>query len=204
MKHSHKPEFLRSWKWRWVAVNDTQISIYNSRDGPLLATVQIDQALDISCAGKIVIIQTSSRKLSFMTSNSRFANEWVLRAKSFYDSSPRALPQPSGSSFPIRERVDTRVYTTCRDYYLSLAVSILRATETIFIAAYTLHPLVTLTRPPFPTIRLDQLLQLKAEQGVQILVSLNKEVRSCMPGCIRIARLDVIILVFAVWVYYWV
>ena len=184
MKHSSKPEFLRSWKWRWVALNESQISIYSSRDGVLLSTVLIDQGLHISSAGGIVIIQTHSRKLSFMTSNTRFANEWVHRAKSFYETVPRALTQPSGSSFPIRESIDCRVYTTSREYYMNVALSLLMAKETIFIAAYFMNPSVILTRPPLPTLRLDQILRYKADQGVHILISLNKEVGIYILFCI--------------------
>lgn len=175
MKHSSKPEFLRSWKWRWVALNDTQISVYQNRDGQLLASVQIDQGLSISAAGKIVVIQTNTRKLSFMARNSRFANEWVVSAQAFYGTVPRAMACASGSAYPIREHIDCRIYTNSRDYYMNLTVSILRATETIFIAAFALNPGVVLTRPPLPPVRLDQLLKTKADQGVLILINLNKD-----------------------------
>lgn len=59
---------------------------------------------------------------------------------------------------------------------MNVALSILRATETIFIAAYMLNPNIIVTRPPLPAIRLDQLIKLKADQGVHIFISLNKEV----------------------------
>ena len=176
MKHSSKPEFLRSWKWRWVAIHDTQICIYSNRDGPLLASVIIDQGLDISCAGKIVVIKTHSRKLSFMTANSRFANEWVVRVQAFYSTVPRAISCAAGASNPIREHTDSRIYSSSRDYYMNLAISIMRATESVFISAHMLNPGVVLTRPPLPPVRLDQLLKFKADQGVRILISLNKDV----------------------------
>ena len=162
-----------------MAINDSQISIYSSRDGPLLASVIIDQGLHVSCAGKIVIIKTHSRKLSFMTANSRFANEWVVLAQAFYATVPRSIQCVATSSYPIRERIDSRIYTSSRDYYMNLAISIMRATETVFIAAYMLNPGVVLTRPPLPPVRLDQLLKFKADQGVRIMISLNKDVSVC-------------------------
>lgn len=43
-------------------------------------------------------------------------------------------------------------------------------------ASHRGSPTVILTRPPYPTLRLDQILQYKAQQGVKIYVLLYKEV----------------------------
>lgn len=159
-----------------MALNDTQVSIYEKRDGgtKLLASVPIDQGFQVQTAGRIVILQNNSRKLSLETAAARFAEEWAAKARAFYDV-PRAIAQPHGSSFPIRPMEDARVYTTSRDYYLNVTQSMLKATGNIFIAARKLNPDVIMTRPPLPTIRLRQLLKFKADQGVHILISLNRE-----------------------------
>ena len=50
------------------------------------------------------------------------------------------------------------------------------AREEILITAWKLSPSLLLTRPPLPSIRLDQLLKHKADRGVKIYVLLYKEV----------------------------
>jgi hypothetical protein len=176
VKHSTKPEFLRSWRWRWVVLNDSQISIYNSRDdSQLVASMIVDNGLEISHVGRIVTIKTKTRKLNMMAEGERFAVEWVNAAREFYEVA-RKDPQPYDAIFPIRALTDTRVYLTAKEYFLNVAKSLLSAKETIFICGLRVNPLVILTRPPHPTIRLDQLLRYKAEQGVKIFVLLYKEV----------------------------
>ena len=101
MKHSTKPEFLRSWRWRWVVLNDSQISIYNNRDdNQLVASMIIDNGLEISHVGRIVTIKTRTRKLSMMAEGERFAIEWVNAAREFYEVA-RKDPQPYDAIFPI-------------------------------------------------------------------------------------------------------
>ena len=69
-----------------------------------------------------------------------------------------------------------KVYTTPRDYYSAVAVALLNAQKEILITGWKNSPCVVLTRPPLPTLRLDQILKYKAEQGVKIFILLYKEV----------------------------
>lgn len=89
---------------------------------------------------------------------------------------------PFASSFPPRDNTDVRVYTLPKDYMAAAAVAMLSAQKEILICSWKNSPTVLLTRPPFPPVRLDQLLRFKAEQGVKVYVLLYKEVEMAGQG----------------------
>jgi hypothetical protein len=168
---------VHGWSLSWVAMRDTQILIFSGRKGPkLIGTVLIDQGLVISCSGSHITVKSNTRTFTAQASSEREAHEWVQAALSFYSMTPRSKPHPFGSSFPVRLQTDARTYETSSKLYQNAAISMLKAAESIFICANELYPGLILTRPPLPTVRLDQILKFKADQGVKINVLLFKEV----------------------------
>eukprot|EP01038_Epipyxis_sp_PR26KG_P013202 gene13202-17691_t len=170
-------DYVNMWRWRWVCIRDNGIGWYHSPtstepDGWL----QLEQNMSFVSNGRVFTVITNTRRLSFQASTTRKANEWFVKIEEFYQSSPRAQPQPNNSSFPVREFCDVRVYTLPRDYFQAVAVALLSAQKEILIMSWKNSPTVILTRPPLPSIRLDQILKFKAEQGVKIYVLLYKEV----------------------------
>lgn len=169
--------FSNAWSTVWVAMRDTQILMFSGRHEPkLVGTLLIDQGMEITCSGVHITIKTNTRKLMAQANTDREANEWVQAANAFYTLAARNKPHPFGSSYPVRFQTDVRTYETSAKMYQNAAISILKAVESIFICANELYPNLIMTRPPLPTVRLDQILKFKADQGVKIYVILYKEV----------------------------
>lgn len=146
------------------------------KDAKLVGTLLIDQGFAISCRGANITIKTHTRTLAAQASSEREAYEWTQAANSFYATIPRSKLHPFGASFPVRLQTDVRMYEVSSKLYQNAAISMLKAAESIFICTNELYPSLILTRPPLPTVRLDQILKLKADQGVKIYIILFKEV----------------------------
>ena len=135
---------------------------------------------------------TRSRKVRFLASHRRYADEWAKELNEFYEHSPRRWASPDkkntvskdhvlfGATFPPRSLSCVKAYTCNRDYFCDLAVTLLSARTDIFIATWKLNPNILLTRPPMPPVRLDQILKFKAEHGDKIYVLLYKESSSSL------------------------
>ena len=102
---------------------------------------------------------------------------------------------PNESSFPVRRDCQARLYINGAEYFDDLAHAIQGAQHTIMIADWCISPFVYLMRPHAqrdparaasdgysshltgmdPAFRLDNLLQTKAAQGVQVYILLFKE-----------------------------
>ena len=67
-------------------------------------------------------------------------------------------------------------------YFEAIAKAILSAQREIFITSWKNSPMLLLTRPPLPSIRLDHLLKYKADLGVKIYILLYKEVEFAGQG----------------------
>jgi phospholipase D1/2 len=176
-------DFIKIWKWRWIVLTDTCIVWYkNPNDTNAQGSLLIDQEFVVFQTGRVLSIRTGTRRFMFRASTTREAVEWSRELQSFYNQRPKAIRQSSNSSYPPRASNDVKVYTTGKDYFQSLAVALLSAQKEIMITSWKNSPGVLLTRPPLPPLRLDQILQYKAEQGIQIYVLLYKEVEHIGQG----------------------
>jgi phospholipase D1/2 len=148
--------------------------------------------------GRAIIIYTNTRKLTLMATNVSDAVDWHEKLTEFYAYKINNTILRNGSSFPIRDNVDVRLYTLSMEYFAAAAVAMLGAKEEILIASWKMSPSLLLTRPPLPPIRLDQILKFKADMGVKVYVLLYKEVNynwpvpyslhSLMPSIIHICQ----------------
>lgn len=147
-----------------------------------LGVILIDPGLRIWSTGRYLFITTHTRNLVTFAPTIRVAREWEQSLNEFYNTSARCrTDNPFGSTYPSRQAVPgVTAYCITHDYFSSLAHSLLSASHDIFIMAKAHHPNVILTRPPFPTLRLDQILKFKAEQGVKIFVLLQSKVVDLM------------------------
>jgi len=176
-------DFIKIWKWRWIVLTDSCIVWYkNPNETSPLGSLQIDQEFVVLQTGRVISIRTGTRRFMFRAGTTRLALEWAIELQRFYNSREKATRQPHFSSYPPRLYNDVKVYTTPKDYFQSLAISLLSAQKEILITSWKNSPGVLLTRPPLPPLRLDQLLQYKAEQGVKIFVLLYKEVEHVGQG----------------------
>ena len=116
--------------------------------------------------------------MAFFASSVNEAVEWSSSIIEFYKGCPRALPQRFESSYPPRLGTSVQLYTCGKDYFTAAAVALLNAKQEIFITGWMVSPMLIMTRPPAPPIRLDQILKYKADQGVKIWVLLYKEIES--------------------------
>lgn len=176
-------DFIKIWKWRWIVLTDTCIIWYkNPHDTAAQGSLLIDQEFVVFQTGRVLAIRTGTRKFMFRASTTREALEWAKELQAFYNPRPKAIRQLSNSSYPPRANNDVKIYTTAKDYFQSLAVALLSAQKEIMITSWKNSPGVLLTRPPLPPLRLDQILQYKAEQGIQIYILLYKEVEHIGQG----------------------
>lgn len=170
-------DYLSVWAWRWVVLHDTCISWYKSpHDTEPKGSIQVDREFRVTLVGRVLTIFTETRRLLLSASTRRGAEEWAIALRDFYGGTSRIMPNFFQSAFPPRTHCDVKVYTYTRDYFNSLAVALLSAQKEILITSWKNSPTVLLTRPPYPTLRLDQILKYKADQGVKIYLLLYKEV----------------------------
>jgi hypothetical protein len=168
---------LRTWRKRWIVLCDTFIAYYKNRESTVpLGYLQIDSGLNVITQDRIVRIITKSRLLLLSAQSAREATQWKEDILAFYFTSMRRLKHPFDSSFTQRSGSDIRLYICGKDYFSALAIALLEAKEEILLASWMVSPTLLLTRPPDMPIRLDQLLKLKANEGVKIYIMLYKEV----------------------------
>lgn len=176
-------DFIQIWKWRWIVVTDSCLLWYkNPTERVPQGSLQMDQDFLVLQAGRVLSIRTATRRFAFQAATTRLALEWATELQKFYRGRARITPQPHQASAPPRPHNDVKVYTTSKEYFQSLAIALLSAQKEILITSWKNSPGVLLTRPPLPPLRLDQLLQMKAEQGVMIYVLLYKEVEHIGQG----------------------
>lgn len=158
-------------------LHDNFIAYYKNRDDAIpKGCLQLDQNFDVFQSGKLITIVTRTRRLVLHASTFRLAREWTDEITTFYHQSPRRLKQPYYSSFPVRSHTDVKLYLCGREYFTAAAAALLSARSEIMIASWMVSPTLLMTRYPFPPVRLDHILKLKADQGVKIYVLLYKEV----------------------------
>jgi phospholipase D1/2 len=170
-------DFFRVWMWRWIVLHDTCISWYKTPESTVArGSLQLDKDFKVLVVGRVITVFTETRRLLFSAPTERSAQEWVAALREFYTGSTRATAHFFEAAFPPRLGCEVKVYTYTRDYYNALAISLLSAQKEIFIASWKCSPTVLLTRPPYPTLRLDQILKYKADLGVKVYLLLYKEV----------------------------
>lgn len=170
-------DYFNMWSWRYFVISDNCITWYASPTDPkVLGTLQIDQSFHFVAVDRIISIYTATRKLVVQAWTKRLADEWIAELRKFYVNVPRTSPQHFLSTYPPRMHCEAKVYTVTRDYMAAAAIAMLGAQKEILITSWKNSPGVLLTRPPFPPLRLDQILKHKAEQGVKIFILLYKEV----------------------------
>ncbi|KAF4969511.1 hypothetical protein FZEAL_10221, partial [Fusarium zealandicum] len=86
------------------------------------------------------------------------------------------------SYFPERDGNLVKWYVDGSDYFHAVSVALSEAKESIYIMGWWVSPELFLRRPPYHNqeFRLDKLLKKKAEEGVQIYVSIYKEVEQAL------------------------
>lgn len=170
-------DYIDVWSHRWIVLHDTCIAWYKSPHcKEPLGSLQIDAHFIVSNKGRVISITTQTRKLLLYADTSRNAMNWVTDLVGFYNSSSRAQTHFFEARFPPRRQCDVKVYTLTREYYSTLAITLLSAQKEILITGWKNSPTVILSRPPYPTLRLDQILKYKAEQGIKVHMLLYKEV----------------------------
>lgn len=176
MGHSNTPQLFRSWKYRWIELHDSFISIRRDiQDDALQGVLSIDAGMETWAIGRYITVKTLSRKLTLRAPNVRIAKEWREAIVEFYNTSSRCQGGPHKASFSPRTS-DVTAYGTSSDFLFSVAVALLSATHEVFIACASLNLDIYITRPPLPPIRLDHLLRLRALAGVRVYVLINREV----------------------------
>lgn len=170
-------DYFSMWIWRWVVLHDTCISWYKSPDDKVpRGTLQLDRDFQVQIAGRILTICTGTRRLLLQAYTDRSAEEWATELREFYCNTSRTTIHFFESAFPPRKQCDVKVYTYTRDYYSSVAIAMLEAQKEILITSWKISPTVILSRPPYPPLRLDQILKYKADQGIKIFLLIYKEV----------------------------
>lgn len=170
-------DYVRVWMWRWVVLHDTYLSWYKGpQDIVPRKILHLDKDFRVAVAGRVLTIITGARRLLLKASTHRAAEEWATSITEFYTNSARTTEHEFGSAYPQHTNCDVKVYTYTRDYFNSLAIALLSAQKEILITSWIHSPTLLLTRPPYPTLRLDQILKYKADQGVKICILLYKEV----------------------------
>ncbi len=170
-------DYFHVWMWRWIVLHDTCISWYKSPEDTVpRGSMQLDKDFRVTVVGRVLTIVTATRRLLMSASTRRNAEEWAAAIKEFYTDSTRTTENFFKAAYPPRMNCDVKVYTYTRDYFNSLAIALLSAQKEILITSWKNSPTVLLTRPPYPTLRLDQILKYKADQGVKIFLLLYKEV----------------------------
>lgn len=164
---------------------DNYIAYYAKLKGTmeLKGMIQIDQALDVYLTSRHISIRTRTRTLTLKARTTREAREWTDEITRFYVDSQRRLKQPFLSSFPPRLHTDVKLYLCGKEYFTAAAIALLSARREILIASWMVTPDLLMTRSPYPPVRLDQILKLKADQGVRICVILYKEVHHRLFSC---------------------
>lgn len=176
-------DYINVWKWRWIILTDNGIAWYkNPNSDQLCGLLQIDQDFNVVTIGRVLTVITATRRIIFYASTTRDAIEWKNEMMNFYSKSPRISRQFFDSSYPPRFNNEAKVYTITKDYYSALACALISAQKEILITSWKNSPGVLLTRPPLPSLRLDQLLKYKADQGVKIYILLYKEVEHIGQG----------------------
>lgn len=86
------------------------------------------------------------------------------------------------SYFPMRKGNIVKWFVDGRDYFWAVSIALEQAKESIYITDWWLSPELFLRRPPYSNqeYRLDKLLKRKAEEGVQIYISVYKEVEQAL------------------------
>jgi phospholipase D1/2 len=170
-------DYFQMWMWRWIVLHDTCIAWYKSPEDPEpRGALQIDKKFNVQVKGRVITVYTETRKLLLYSSTQRSAEEWATAMRTFYAGTNRTLCHYFDAAFPPRMNCDVKVYTYTRDYFNSVAIAMLSAQTEILITSWKNSPTLVLTRPPYPTLRLDQILKYKADQGIKIFILLYKEV----------------------------
>jgi len=170
-------DYVDIWSYRWIVLYDTCIAWYKSPISQnLLGSLQIDPTIQVTNKGRIISIVTQTRKLLLYADTPRLALIWVDALNNFYQHSSRLKFHFFESSFSPRKQCDVSVYTITKEYMSALAISLLSAQKEILITNWKNSPFLIISRPPYPSMRLDQILKYKAEQGVKVYLLLYKEV----------------------------
>ena len=181
------------FKRRWIIAKDCFIAWFVSPEAEMPSGVLLVDgdfvlhetavphhafALHISCG---------ARALTLAFSCAVEAEDWRAKLKALYN--PAACPRRNpklkrkgiNSFAPYRENCQATMHVGGRELFAAMAHAIWSAREEIFLAGWIFNANVLLVRPPdAPTgtggVRLDELLRLKAAQGVQIYALLYREV----------------------------
>lgn len=174
--HLQGSQMMEKKKLVWLVLTDTMILWYRGSKNPI-GTFMIDKEFVIQYKDNRIYFQNGMLTMFFECAN---VGEWMEHLNNFYASSGRRCISNFGSVALNRTEISCKVYTISKDYFSSVAYTILSAQKEILICDWELSPTLHLCRPPLPSMRLDHLLQYKANQGVKIYILLYKEIEMAL------------------------
>ncbi|KAJ1921211.1 hypothetical protein H4219_000810 [Mycoemilia scoparia] len=183
------PRELRRWKRQWVLVRDSYIAFCSHISDPYPADVLLaDSQFKMTYKKKKltghplhsyrITLSTANRVVQLRSDSERSIKEWKRSIEMMTASSKWTKPHRFDSFAPIRQNSRVMWFVDGADYFHAVSEAIENAKETIYIMDWWLSPELYLRRPYAQNeeYRLDRLLKRKAEEGVEIYISLFKEV----------------------------
>ncbi|PIL22872.1 hypothetical protein GSI_15568 [Ganoderma sinense ZZ0214-1] len=126
----------------------------------------------------VFYVVNSQSRLKLTAKNERQMLQWITSLERAARESHYTGKNRFDSFAPIRLNVAAQWLVDGRDYFWNLSRAILLARETIQIHDWWLSPELQMRRPHKDKYRLDNLLEMKAREGVKIYIILYQEVSS--------------------------
>nr|CAB3264933.1 phospholipase D1-like [Phallusia mammillata] len=176
-------EMFARWSERWFVVKDSFILYMDPNREKIKGVLLFDNLFSISHQkpSSSIILNNTSRSLMLDCGSDRQALDWKKAIEHCVKNTSDGLTESEirlGSFAPQRPDSYAHWFIDGREFMATVADSIEKAREEIFITDWWLSPEIYMKRPMTQGDhwRLDKLLQRKADEGVKIYVQLYKEV----------------------------
>ncbi|ETV69400.1 hypothetical protein, variant [Aphanomyces astaci] len=179
-----------SWhtsQWRWVALKDSCVAIYESNRDLTPTDVllfdggfKLETGLRAVGSAKEFVVTTSAFVLHCQARHKNECIKWANQIRTAAEASEwtHHRNRRDGSFAMPRPHTSSRAqwYVDGEDTYAAMFAAINAAKTEIFIAGWWICPTTSLLRPATDASRLDLVLQRRAQAGVKIYILMYKEI----------------------------
>ncbi|KAI0226249.1 hypothetical protein L0F63_003778 [Massospora cicadina] len=188
------PTVFGRWATCWVLIRDSYVaicrSVYDAQPTHVMLYNRFTRLDEVYARSTNPLnfhklgLEDHRRRIDLRVEVKSDLHRWLSHLRASLKGSPWTKEHRFNSFSPIRSNVDAKWYIDGAGYFYDVSEAILNATDTIYIADWWLSPELYLRRPPsvYPEFRIDRLLKMKAEQGVDIYVLIYKEVTVSLPN----------------------
>jgi len=167
---------------KWFVLKDSYLVYLNANSSvvgfPMLIDrgFQLNQGFRKTGTNNGIQVKNLQRMMIIKFEKEEERNQWFDFLSQAKIRSPFTPIHPLNSFAPIREKQFAQWFINGQSYMESVAKAILAAKEEIFITDWWLSPEILLIRPSDESMRLDNLLGKRAEEGIRVYVMVFKDI----------------------------